>query len=512
MSSVNNNRRIAKNTFMLYMRICFTMLLSLYTSRLILSYLGVQDFGIYNVVGGVVAIFSFLNSSMSGATSRFISYDLGLGDFVKLKKTFCATFTIHLYICLILFIVAETIGLWIINSYLNIPSYRMFAANVVYQISIFTACLTVLQVPFKACIISHEDMDIFAYIEMLNAVLKLLAVLLLAFGSADKLIMYTAFLLIAQFIISSIYFIFSYRKYAEVALHIVHDFFILKPILTFSGWDLYGYMGVVCKTQGTNIILNSFIGPLINAANGITLQVQGALLLLSSNLVIAIRPQVVKHYANHNYESVKTLLYTSATFVCLLFSCLAIPLIIEMPFILKLWLGIIPDYTIDFCRLSLVAGSIQSISYVLNCGIHATGKMKAYSIITGSMYFLLTLVSYLCLYFGCSPEIVYANEVVLVIIMMFTTLYLLKRYISVINMWDFSKKVILSSGFVLLLSTLLSLTVYLNVQAGFLRFVFLMLAMIISVVILSYRIILTKEQRSAVKSLIYGKIVKTKNK
>lgn len=504
----SNNKRIAKNTLMLYLRICFTMVLSLYSSRLILSYLGVEDFGIYNVVGGVVAIFSFLNSSMSGATSRFISYDIGLGDKEKLKKTFRATFTIHLYICFILLLVAETIGLWVINTYLVIPENRMFAANYVYQISIFTACFTVLQVPFKACIISHENMDIYAYIEMLNATLKLIAVVLLTFGSIDKLILYTAYLLIAQIIVSSIYVVYSSIKYTETNFKLIHDKNLLMPILTFSGWDLYGYMGVVCKTQGTNIILNSFIGPIINAANGITLQVQGALLLLSSNLVIAIRPQVVKQYANANYNSVKDLIFTSSVFVCLLFSSIAIPLIIEMPFVLKIWLGTIPEYTLDFCRLSLIAGCIQSISYVLNCGIHATGKMKFYSILTGTAYFSLAFVAYICLKIGCSPEIVYVNEILLVIFMMFSTLFLLKNYIKVITIEEFLRRVLLKCGFVLIVASVLSFIVYSNMEVGFIRLFIVLAIMILSVFLLTYIVILTSEQKEHVKYIIRSKILK----
>ena len=305
---VENTKRLAKNTIALYFRMLLSMVVSLYTSRIVLNTLGVEDYGIYNVVGGVVAMFGFLNASMSGATARFLSFELGKGNFLRLKKTFSSALIIHIGIALIILIIAETLGLWFLNHKLVIPADRIDAAQWAYQFSILSTLITITQAPYNASIIAHEKMTIYAYVEILNVTLKLLVVYLLVIGNFDKLILYSFFIFTVSTLIALIYRLYCIRHFNECRFHWIWDTSILKPMLSFSGWDLYGNMSVTVKQQGLNMLLNIFWGPLLNSANGVATSVQGAILGFSSNIITAAKPQIIKSYAESNIYRMKTLI------------------------------------------------------------------------------------------------------------------------------------------------------------------------------------------------------------
>ena len=281
------NQRIARNAVMLYIRMFLTMIVGLYTSRVVLNVLGVEDFGTYGVVGGIVAMMGFLNASMSGATSRFLTFELGRGDQKRLADTFSSALIAHMMIALFVLVVAETVGLWFLTHKLVIPAGRMPAAHWVYQMSILSAMISITQVPYNATIIAHEKMDVYAYVEILNVTLKLLIVYLLTIGNFDKLILYAALVLAVSIVIRMIYRVYCLRHFAESHFHWIWDKSILKPLLNFSGWDLYGNMAFTVRTHGANFILNSFYGVVLNAASGIAATVQGVVLGFSSNVVLA---------------------------------------------------------------------------------------------------------------------------------------------------------------------------------------------------------------------------------
>ena len=328
-SHTENTKRIAKNTLMLYVRMLFGMLVSLYTSRVILNTLGVEDFGINNVVGGVVGMLGFLTASMSGATSRFLTYELGRGDLVRLKETFSSALIIHIGIALVVFVIAETAGLWFFENKLVIPESRMTAAHVVYQLSILSTMLGITQVPYNATIIAHEKMNVYAYVEILNVCLRLLIVYLLVIGDFDKLILYSILTFSVSVLIMSIYWVYCIRHYEETKFHFIWKKDILKPMLSFSGWDLYGNASVTARTQGVSMLLNMFFGPLMNAAAGIATQVQNAVMAFAGNFIVAVRPQIVKQYAAGEYESMFKLLKEAIVLCFTLLSLLSVPLMCE---------------------------------------------------------------------------------------------------------------------------------------------------------------------------------------
>lgn len=306
--AISSNKRIAKNTIMLYIRMLLSMVVSLYTSRVVLNILGVEDYGIYGVVGGIVAMFSFLNSTMSGATSRFLTYEMGRGDFQRLKETFSSTLVIHIGIACAVLVLAETVGLWFLLHKLVIPVERMNAAFWVYQLSILSMMITVTQVPYNACIIAHEKMEIYAYVEILNVILKLIIVYFLLLTDFDRLIFYAILVLFVSIIIAFIYRFYCISHFSECHFCAKMNSEFLKPMLLFSTWDLYGNMTVALRQQGMNFIMNIFWGIIINAAVSLSNMVQGAVCSLSNNVIMAFRPQIIQKYAQNNYLEMQVLL------------------------------------------------------------------------------------------------------------------------------------------------------------------------------------------------------------
>lgn len=429
-SHAENTKRIAKNTLMLYVRMLFSMLVSLYTSRVVLNTLGVEDYGIYNVVGGVVGMLGFLNASMSGATSRFLTFELGRGDSIRLKETFSSALIIHISIALIVFVIAETAGLWFLENKLVIPESRMTAAHIVYQLSIFSTMLGITQVPYNATIIAHEKMNVYAYVEILNVCLRLLIVYLLVIGDFDKLILYAILTFGVSMLIMGIYRIYCTRHYKETKFHFIWRKDILKPMLNFSGWDLYGNASVMARTQGVSMLLNLFFGPLMNAAAGIATQVQGAVMAFANNFIVAARPQIVKQYASGEYESMFHLLKNSITLSFTLLSLLSIPLMCETNFVLKIWLGIVPDYAVIFCNYTLLFNIFASISVLLVSVVHATGKIFRPSFINGSLYLLVIPFTYIAFRLGYEPWVSFLFNVVAVMIGLISNAWTIKLYIN----------------------------------------------------------------------------------
>lgn len=390
-----NNKRIAKNTLLLYVRMLFGMIVSFYTSRVILSVLGVSDFGINNVVGGVAAMFSFLNSSLAGATSRFLTFELGRGNKLMLKETFSAAFTIHVVLAIIVFILCETIGLWLLEFKLVIPENRMYAARVLFQLSTVSTLLGVTQVPFGASIIAHEKMNIYAYLGILDIILKLFIVYLITISPFDKLISYGVMYFIISMIMLIIYRMYAIKKFDECSMRLSRDKSKIVPMLKFSGWDLYGNLSVMLRGQGINVLQNMFWGPTVNAATGIANQILNAILGFSNNFLTAVRPQIVKTYAQGNIHEMQLLVERSSKFSFLLLFFISFPCFIELPFVLDVWLEVVPSYSIQFARWSLVFNWIVTLFLPLMYVIHATGRVKRISLINGSLYVLVLPITYI---------------------------------------------------------------------------------------------------------------------
>ena len=385
-----NNKQIAKNTLLLYVRMLFMLVINLYTSRVVLNTLGVVDYGINNVVGGVIAMLGFLTGSLGAASSRYITYDLGKGDMAIMKKTFGNILSIHFILATIVLIVGETLGLWFVSTQLQIPPERETAAIWVYQFSIFSSVLAVISVPYNATIIAHEKMSAFAYISIADAILKLLIVYLLILIPYDKLIIYAILYFCIQAFDRIVYGIYCSQHFEETHTYLRYDRSLFREIFLFAMWTMNGGLAVVGYTQGLNILLNIFFGPTINAARGIAVQVQSVCQQFCNNFQMALNPQLTKSYAQGNLDNMHRLVVKSSKFSFYILFFIVLPLMFEAEFVLKLWLGTVPEYTVTFLRLILVVGLLYTLSNPIIVSVHATGRLKKFQMIEGTM--LLTIV------------------------------------------------------------------------------------------------------------------------
>lgn len=445
-----NNKRIAKNTLLLYFRMLFMMAVSLYTSRVVLNALGVEDFGIYNVVGGVVTMFSVLSGSLSAAISRFITYELGTGNREKLKKIFSSAVTIQIGLALLVIVLAEAVGIWFLNAKMNIPEGRMIAANWVFQFSLLTFAINLISVPYNACIIAHERMSAFAYISILEAAGKLAIAYLIVISPIDRLVSYSILMCVVAVIIRFVYAFYSGKHFEECEYHFLWDKKIMKQMFGFAGWTLIGTSAGVLRTQGVNVLLNVYFDPIVNAARGIAVQVCNAVQNFSNNFLMAMNPQIIKHYSNNDLSYSYRLVLYGARFSFFLLSLLSFPIICETTYILELWLNTVPDYAVSFVRLSLLLAIVETLSLPLITIQQATGKIKVYQMVVGTLHLLNFPVSYLFLYMGYRPEVVYFVAVLLAIVSLYARLYMLRK-VAKISISLFNKDVVARVAFLALL-------------------------------------------------------------
>lgn len=424
-----NNKRIAKNTLLLYVRMLLTIVVGLYTSRVVLNTLGVSDYGIYNVVGGIVAMLAFLNSALTAASQRFISFELGRGDKQKLKTIFCMSVTIHAILAIIIFIIAETIGLWFVNTHLNIEPTRMTAANWVYQCSILTFMLTIISVPYNSCIVAHEHMNAFAYVSILEVILKLLIVYLLLVINYDKLIIYGILVLCVAFIVRLIYGLYCKRHFEECTYHFTFDKTLFKEMFSFAGWSVVGNLGFSFKDQVANVILNIFFGTVVNAARGIALQVNGIISNFSNNFIMALNPQITKQYAAGDIGNSMKLVYAGCRYSFFLLALIAIPVMINLDYVLKLWLGNVPEYTSEFLQLALCAALINSMASPLVTALQATGNIKGFQISICIVMLLELPMAYLILYLGGKPYMAMYPTIFVVFVGLFVRFIILRKLV-----------------------------------------------------------------------------------
>lgn len=425
---------------MLYIRMLASMVVSLYTSRVVLQVLGASDYGVYGVVGGVVAMFGFLNASMAGATSRFLTFEIGRGDKEKLSTTFSMAFYEHLAIALAVLLICESFGIWFVNNKLVIPADRMDAANWVFQLSILSMVVSVTQVPYNASIIAHEKMDVYAYVELANVFLRLLIVYLLKFVLFDKLILYAILTLSVSVVVAFTYRFYCVRHFEECHLRWVWDGSQLKSMLSFSGWDLYGNMSVTARTQGVNMLINIFFGPIANAASSIATSVQGAVLGFANNVLTAVKPQIIKYYAQEEIKEMIRLISNSIRLNALILMFLTVPLITELPFVIRIWLGEVPYYVIEFCTFTLLYNFVASMSSVLVTGVHATGRIIRPSLINGSLYLLVIPFTYFAFKNGAPAWIAYLFNLIAVFLGMLSNAYTLYLYIPQYSLKCFVKR------------------------------------------------------------------------
>ena len=470
----DNNKRIAKNTLLLYFRMLFMMVVSLYTSRVILNALGVEDFGIYNVVGGVVAMFSVISGSLSAAISRFITYELGKGDQSKLNKIFSASVTIQLLLSLIIVVLIESVGVWFLNAKMTIPEPRMTAANWVLQFSIITFVINLISVPYNAAIIAHERMSAFAYISILEAVGKLAIAFLIMWSPIDKLIYYAILMCIVAVIVRLTYGHYCKKHFAECTYHFHWDKDILKQMFGFAGWNFIGAASAVLRDQGGNIVINLFYGPAVNAARGIAIQVNNAVSGFVSNFMTALNPQITKSYASGDREYMMKLIYQGARLSFYMLLLLSLPILVNTHYILVIWLKLVPEHAVLFVRLILVFAMCESISNPLITAMLATGKIRNYQLVVGGLQMMNLPISYICLRLGCIPESVLIVAIVISQCCLAARLYMLRGMIGLSSIM-YMKKVYLNIIMVTVISVIIPGLLAHQMSESFFSFVILSL-------------------------------------
>ena len=502
-SQESNNKRIAKNTILLYCRMLFLMGISLYTSRVILNALGFSDYGIYNVVGGIVAMFTMVSGSLKAAISRFITFELGTGDAVKLKRVFSCSITIQILLSAILIVLAETVGLWFLNAKMVIPADRMVAANWVYQFSIITFVINLISIPYNSAIIAHEKMGAFAYISILEATFNLIIAWTISIAPLDKLIYYAFMLVMVALLVRVIYIWYCKRNFEECTYTFVYDKKILKDMFGFSGWNMIGATSAVCRDHGGNIILNLFFGPEVNAARGIGLQVSNAIQGFMTNFQMALNPQIIKNYALQEIDYMNSIVLKGAKFSYYILFIIALPVFISTDYILELWLGAYPDHTVLFLQLIIVFTLIESLSGPLITVMYATGDVKNYQIVVGGLQLLNLPLSYVLLRIGFFPEIVIVVAIALSCVCLLARLYMLRR---IVNSRKFLKDVVHNTMVVTILSAVIAYGLSALIPGGFWGFVLKSLwAVIVSSVIVLF-IGLTKSERNTIILNVLSKL------
>lgn len=508
----SNNKKIAKNTLLLYFRMLFMLVISLYTSRVVLNTLGVVDYGINNVVGGVIAMLGFLAGSLSAASSRYITYDLGRGDMTVMKKTFGNILSIHFILAAIILVFGETLGLWFMSTQLQIPPEREIAAMWVYQFSIFSSILAIISVPYNATIIAHEKMSAFAYISIVDAVLKLLIVYLLVIIPYDKLVIYAILFFCIQAFDRVVYGIYCSRHFEETRTKPAYNGKLFREIFAFAGWTMNGNLAVIGYTQGLNILLNIFFGPAVNAARGIAVQVQSVCQQFCSNFQMALNPQLTKSYAHGDLDNMHRLLKKSSKFSFFILFFIVLPLMFEAEFVLKLWLGIVPEHTVTFLRLILVIGLLYTLSNPIIVSVHATGRLKKFQIIEGTMLLTIVPIAYILLkFFGIQPEYVFAVHIVVELSTQYARLRIVLPMIGM-ELSDYLTSVLKPIILVLVLSPWLPFIINEIVSIRWISFFAVCIISVLSTSILIYFLGCTVSERMFIREKLSGILIKIKNK
>jgi O-antigen/teichoic acid export membrane protein len=499
------NKTIAKNTLFLYFRLIFKLLISLITSRIILDALGFNDFGLYNVVGGAVSMFAFLNHSMAAATQRFLNFEMGKGEKQQLKTVFSTSLFLHILIAIIILILAETIGLWFVNNKLQIAPDRMYAANWVFQLSAITLFVQILSLPFQASMIAHEKMSAFAYISIFEALLILLIAIGLDWTKSDKLIFYATLLFALAALISIIYMLYGLKKFEECKLKIKYDKTYFSEMLTYSGWNTISVFSVMLKQQGVDILLNLFFGTVVNAARALAVRINNVVSGFVSNFMQAMNPQIVKNYAKGELTEMKKLIFFGSKFSFFLILFFALPILIETEAILALWLKEVPEFTSVFTRLVLLTALIDSLNNTLLTGQSATGNIKRYHITLSSIGLLNLPISYVLLKYGGSPYIPLVITLIQSGINTSIRLSFLKKSIH-LEVKEFINDVILRALIITIVASILPIVAHIYLNPNLITLLFVCGLASISVAVSFFLIGLRNYERQKVIQLLSGKI------
>lgn len=500
--------KVAKNSLALYLRMFFAMIISFYSSRIIINALGEVNYGVYVVVGGVIGMLSFLNTTMSGAISRFINYDIGKGVLSAVNRRVSSAFMLQLGIAVIFVVASETIGLWFVNTHLNIPPDRMIAANWLYQISILISILSLVQVPYTSLILSYEKMGFYAIVEIIHVVLKLACAFAIYFCGGDQLIMYGGLLLVVQLAVFILYAFGCFKYMPSLKIRFHRDFSHIKPMLVFSGWDLYGNVAYTGMLQGATILINIFFGPIVNAAGGITMTLSSQVAWFGRNVTMAYRPQIINNYAQGNIHTMNKLMSDASKYGLMFLLLVTVPLYIEVDYVLHLWLGDVPMFTSTFCRIMLIAGCINVVNAVITTSIHATGRIAKLSFYAGSLYILTVPITYVLYELGLPAMYAYITMLVIHVMVMGVNCIILKSLANSFNIKEFLCNTIGKCLLASFIPALLVILIHYNMQVGFIRLLVVVIAFVITYIFSVYYIVLDVDMRSKLINMLLQKIKK----
>lgn len=430
--STKGNDKIAKNTISLYLRMALVMVISLYTSRVILNTLGIEDYGIYNVVAGFVSMFAFLNTSLTACIQRYYNYEGGIDGEIGFTKVYITSVFIQVALAIVVLLLTESFGVWYLNHKLVIPDNRINAAQILFHCSVCSMVIVILQVPYSAAVIAKEHMGYYAIVGIIDIILKLGIVVILPYTKGDHLVLYGVFLFCVNVIDFFLYFVFFKRRFTTIKFRLTYHQTLFKEMMRFSGWSIFGSFAQIIRNQGINIILNLFFGPVVNAARGISFQVKTALSSFMANIPTAARPQLVESYAVGDYSRSKNIMFTISKICFLLLYILAIPIIGEMNYVLHLWLGDnVPENTVIFSRIILVISLVETLNWPTSMMIYATGKIGMYNILTGLVGILVLPFSYIVLRSGCKPSLVYYVSLVISIVVQAVSMLCLQKVANI---------------------------------------------------------------------------------
>lgn len=503
----STSKRIAKNTGVLYIRMLFLMAVSFYTSRVILQALGVDDFGTYNVVGGFVAMFAVLSKSLSGAASRFLNYEMGKGNKENLKKVFSTTVNIQIVLAIIIAIFCEAVGIWFVNHKMIIATDRLYAANWVFQFSVFTFCSNLLTVPYNAAIIAHERMKAFAYVSIFEGLAKLTISYAVMISPIDTLIFYAAMICMLQFSIQMMYLSYCKRHFEECTYHFICDKPLMKEMFSYSGWNFIGTASATLRNQGGNILINLFFGPAVNAARAVANQVLHAVDGFAHNFMIAIKPQITQNYASGNYEYMMTLVFKGSRMTYYLLYTLSLPILLNTEYLLDLWLDKVPAHAVLFVQLTLIFTMLEHISGTLITAQLATGKIRNYQLVVGGIQMLNLPVSYIVYRLGGFAESFLVVAILCGIGCLCARLYMLRPMIG-LKISRFFKDVLLNIALVTIISLVLPFLLQHIMPASFISFICISLLAVLCALLAIYFVGLDATEKKYANKMVLK--IKTK--
>ena len=502
MNQTEKTKRIAKNAVLLYIRMVVTLIITLFTSRIVLKSLGIDDFGLYNVIGGVVTLFAFLRSSMSSSTQRFLAYEMGSSTADNLRHVFCVCLTTHILLALVLFALAETIGLWFLNTHINIPVGREEAANWIYQFAVLSLCMNMVSLPYDADIVSNERMGYFAFLSILDAVLKLAIAYIVLYTKGDNLILYGALMMGISALNLFLNWIYCRMKFAETRFSFFWNKAMFLRIFSFSGWTIYGQLAVVGSNQGTNILVNIFHSVAANAAMGVGHQVNSALTGLVSNFQTAFKPQITKSYASGDYEYLTSLTNYASKISFFLLFLVSLPIILNIEWVLQLWLERVPAHAGELCIVFIIASLCNAVSAPLWMNIFATGRVRNYQLGLSAAYVAELIAVYVLFRMGYPLVVGVSMKAVLNFVVVFVRLYYTHTTQPQFSLVGYSRQVLLPVFCTAILTIAVSLPVANMTNNDLIRLSLTPIIVIVSIA-LAYFVGLNKREKKSLRNLIY---------